>query len=634
LTSATSLSLPAVPKSVEIAITGPEAEHWIKAIEAELIQLQDRGTFEFAGYTGPGAKSKIILAVKFDNNMNLKYKARLVLCGYSQVKGMNYNQTYAPTISKSPVFILLQIAVLNDWKISLIDVGNAFLEAQNDFPIYMYLPREILAKDEPPIRMKVINSLYGEKQAAYLWNERINKILTEYMSLTRLISDPCVYVMYDREPSADKDNSPSQYSQDQATIQPRRVIAAVTIHVDDMLVMGESSDLVTYIIKELQTHVKKLTVFNDFQKYLGMNLIQDPLSRAISISQRSYIQDIVREFDGMFNRDSNTINGRSGGNKTGTLRFAVNRVPLNPSKFVMLLNYPLNHNCMSSGEAMIKCGDRDVDIDSDGEDEDDYSLRRRTRMRNEINQIGSFIGKIRYLVDNSRPDLLTSVGILSEGGMVINPDSKRDKLRFDLCRDFYKYLKKESENESNENLTCLRLGNKDPNLELFGYSDASYITYGDCKSRLGGAFFITKDSGAICSYSKKDISVSHSSTEAEIKAIDLCIRTIIYLRDLLRELGYPQHDPTKLYVDNKSAMQICESLKGHNRIKHLNVRINYIRQMVNARVVELLFVPSAENVADILTKPLARPAFERCSYRLLKGFDNINKFLDPHLSSL
>jgi hypothetical protein len=170
----------------------------------------------------------------------------------------------------------------------------------------------------------------------------------------------------------------------------------------------------------------------------------------------------------------------------------------------------------------------------------------------------------------------------------------------------------------------LQLGGKDNKLILFAYSDASYVTDGDSRSQLGNCFFLTRDSGAIYSVSKKDNTVSHSSTESELKAIDMCTRTIIYLRNLLKELEFEQHEPTIIYVDNKSSMLLLETLKSSHKTKHINMRINFMREQIINRTIKLKFVPTEDQVADILTKALPKPTFEKFKNILLNGFNNDN----------
>ena len=84
-------------------------------------------------------------------------------------------------------------------------------------------------------------------------------------------------------------------------------------------------------------------------------------------------------------------------------------------------------------------------------------------------------------------------------------------------------------------------------------------------------------------------------------------------------MGYPQLEPTRVYVDNKSAIQLCKLLKITSKVKHINVRIQYIREQINNRVVELVFIPTELNVADILTKALHTTLHERHTDLLLHG---------------
>jgi hypothetical protein len=132
---------------------------------------------------------------------------------------------------------------------------------------------------------------------------------------------------------------------------------------------------------------------------------------------------------------------------------------------------------------------------------------------------------------------------------------------------------------------------------------------------------LTKDSGAIYSVSKKDTTVSHSSTEAELKALDLCVKSVIYLRNLLHELKFTQYEPTVIYVDNKSTIELVSTLKSNHKTKHINMKINFIREQLNARTIKVKFVRTKNQVADILTKALARADFERLKNYLLYGFN-------------
>jgi hypothetical protein len=75
----------------------------------------------------------------------------------------------------------------------------------------------------------------------------------------------------------------------------------------------------------------------------------------------------------------------------------------------------------------------------------------------------------------------------------------------------------------------------------------------------------------------------------------------------------------KIFCDNKSAAQLFATLKTNNRVKHLNMRIQFIRELINEGVIAIHFVPTAHNVADLLTKALPRAQFEYLRNILMVG---------------
>jgi hypothetical protein len=123
-------------------------------------------------------------------------------------------------------------------------------------------------------------------------------------------------------------------------------------------------------------------------------------------------------------------------------------------------------------------------------------------------------------------------------------------------------------------------------------------------------------------FSQNDTTVSHSSTESEIKAIDLSIRPGNHIRDIVKFLGYQQDKPTPIYVDSQSAMQLLNTLKSTIKNRHINVRINYLRQELNRQTIELIFVSGELNVDDINTKQLNWRSFVYKRYKLMKCFKN------------
>ena len=86
--------------------------------------------------------------------------------------------------------------------------------------------------------------------------------------------------------------------------------------------------------------------------------------------------------------------------------------------------------------------------------------------------------------------------------------------------------------------------------------------------------------GAVSWSSKKQTSVTLSSTEAEYIAGAHAAKETVWLRQLLTELGIPVNTPTTLLMDNQSAIAIVHNPEFHNRTKHINVRYHFLRNKV------------------------------------------------------
>ena len=111
--------------------------------------------------------------------------------------------------------------------------------------------------------------------------------------------------------------------------------------------------------------------------------------------------------------------------------------------------------------------------------------------------------------------------------------------------------------------------------------------------------------------SKKQPIVTHSTCEAEYVAATSCVCHAIWLRNLLKELDLQQKKPTKIFVDNKSAIALAKNPVFHDRSKHIDTRYHYIRECITRKEVQLEYVKSNDQIADIFTKLLKYEDFIR-----------------------
>jgi hypothetical protein len=119
--------------------------------------------------------------------------------------------------------------------------------------------------------------------------------------------------------------------------------------------------------------------------------------------------------------------------------------------------------------------------------------------------------------------------------------------------------------------------------------------------------------GAISWSSKKQPSVALSSTEAEYIAGAHAAKEAIWLKSLVSEIWKDQatNSPITLHIDNQSAIAIAKNPEFHDRTKHIEVRHHFLRQQVDSKAIILKYLPTNDQVADVLTKGLTREKHER-----------------------
>ncbi|GJR11375.1 hypothetical protein Tco_0794027 [Tanacetum coccineum] len=148
---------------------------------------------------------------------------------------------------------------------------------------------------------------------------------------------------------------------------------------------------------------------------------------------------------------------------------------------------------------------------------------------------------------------------------------------------------------------------KDTSLSLTAYADADHAGCQDTRRSTSGSAQFIGDKLVSWS-SKKQKCTAISSTEAEYIALSGCCAQILWMRSQLTNYGF-QFNKIPLYYDNKSAIALCCNNVQHSRAKHIDVRYHFIKEQVENGIVELYFVQTEYQLADIFTKPLPRERF-------------------------
>ncbi|UYV76700.1 hypothetical protein LAZ67_14001823 [Cordylochernes scorpioides] len=204
----------------------------------------------------------------------------------------------------------------------------------------------------------------------------------------------------------------------------------------------------------------------------------------------------------------------------------------------------------------------------------------------------SLIGSLIYLSVSTRPDIAYAVSALGQ----FSNDPRRQ--HWNAAKRVLRYLKGTS---------CLRITYRKSNEALHGYADADWGgNLVDRKSHTGIVYFLAR--GPIAWESKKQQTVTLSSTESEYIALCEAGKEAVYLRALLDEMGFGEllNGPTVLKTDNQGAQQLARNPVYHARTKHIDIKWHFIRSICSDGLVEVVHTPTQENVADILTKGLPR----------------------------
>ena len=148
--------------------------------------------------------------------------------------------------------------------------------------------------------------------------------------------------------------------------------------------------------------------------------------------------------------------------------------------------------------------------------------------------------------------------------------------------------------------------------QVYGYIDSSYMSEEQTLCRFGVNYYINGMS--VYEMSRRLPDRYLSSTEAEYYACSIGTCEGKFLAMALTAMGEKQIGPLLVGQDNKSCIQIAENPgRHHGRTKHIELRIRWIEDEIKKEKLALIYVPTGQMVADVLTKPLAYETFARHS---------------------
>ncbi|GJX96077.1 retrovirus-related pol polyprotein from transposon TNT 1-94 [Tanacetum coccineum] len=211
----------------------------------------------------------------------------------------------------------------------------------------------------------------------------------------------------------------------------------------------------------------------------------------------------------------------------------------------------------------------------------------------------SMIGALMYLT-SSRPDIVHATCLCAR--YQAKPTEKHLK----EVKRIFRYLR----GTVNTGLWYT----KDSGFELTGFSDADYAGCKDTfKSTSGGAQFLGEK--LVSWSSKKQDCTALSTAEAEYVSLSACCAQVLWMRTQLTDYGF-HFNKIPIYCDSKSAIAISCNPVQHSRTKHIAVRYHFIKEHVEKGTIELYFVKTDYQLADIFTKALPVDRFKYLVRRL------------------
>ena len=198
-----------------------------------------------------------------------RFKVRLVVDGYKQEKGLNYNETFSPVVRPEVLRLILALAIEDpDATVEQIDIVTAFLYGKVQEEIYMRTPAGASLK---PRVVKLLKSLYGLKQAPRQWHSVIDQFLIHDCSFTKVNSTPCLYVK-------------GQNS-------TKKLI--VSLYVDDITMVGNSG-----MIAEFKAKLKQrfdISDFGEIKTCIGIQIDRDKSQGITFLHQAQFLEDLLKK---------------------------------------------------------------------------------------------------------------------------------------------------------------------------------------------------------------------------------------------------------------------------------------------------------------------------------------------------
>ncbi|GJX80665.1 retrotransposon protein, putative, ty1-copia subclass [Tanacetum coccineum] len=234
------------PTIYKAAMLDPKSNKWLDAMNTEMQSM---------------IYNKVWVLVDFPPNSK----------GYTQLYGVDYEETFSPVADIRAIRILISIAAFYDYEIWQMDIKTAFLNGYLDEDIYMVQPEGFVDPKHPRKVCMLQRSIYGLKQASRSWNKRFDEEIKKFVFAQNL-DEPCVYQ------KASGSN-----------------VTFLILYVDDIIIMGNR----ILSLQSVKDYLGRFFAMKDLGEttfILGIRIYRDRSKRLIGLSQSAYMDKILKRY--------------------------------------------------------------------------------------------------------------------------------------------------------------------------------------------------------------------------------------------------------------------------------------------------------------------------------------------------
>ena len=557
------------PKTYADVLRSPQRVEWEAAMQEELQSLREHDTWDVVPLSAAAAAGRKPIGCKWVFKLKLhsdgsveRFKARLVAKGFTQLEGLDFFETFAPTLGYAAFRVLICDAAVNDLEVDQLDVKTAFLNGVMDATVFMKLPPGIDAAavgggggevGRGPACCRLKKALYGTKQASHLWHASIDSTLVR-LGFRPCISEPCVYVKETRT--------------------GRRIKVGLfvddlipTYHTDDREEWNESKAALcaTYEMKDLGEAVW----------VLAMKLTRDRAARSITLTQESYVEKMQHQF-GL--DDAKTYDTPEEQTKLSRADEATTeqQAEMQQRPYMELVGSLLYASISTRPDIA-------------------HAVAMLCRAMQNPGPAHWIAAKrvLRYLVGTKTKGLR-----FSPKGPEEHSNSEKST----------QHAPMHAPSKPQANL---------PLAVVEAFCDADWAGDVDDRRSTSGCIVLLHGC-AVLWLSKKQATVALSTAEAEYMAMSHLLKEVKWLIQLLQEMGVSVARPVPIFSDNQAAISISSaSAVPASRTKHIDLRHHHVRECVRDGSIAIQWVAGSEQLADVFTKGISKQQYKKLTDRIM-----------------